>query len=73
MDNVFDMYEKFKPDELVIEKKKEEKLFELPGEEKQEEKITLPDGFEEALVKKITDSIMEKLGEVKNTEGEGGE
>ena len=60
----FDIYEETKPKEVVIEKPQEEALFkpEEPKEEvKQENTFTLPEGFEENLVNKITAAILEKI------------
>lgn len=58
----FDIYEKTKPVEVKVEKPAEETLFkpEVPEEPKQQT-YTLPEGFEENLVNKITAAILEKM------------
>ena len=58
----FDIYEKTKPTEVKVEEPKEDKLFE--SEEKvevPEQKITLPEGFEENLINKIASAVLEKI------------
>ena len=58
----FDIYEETKPTEVKVETKKEETLFEPEkNEDAPDQKITLPEGFEENLINKITSAIMEKI------------
>ena len=64
----FDIYEKTKPVEVKVEQPKEETLFEPEKpEEPKQQTYTLPDGFEENLINKITTAIMAQM---KPAEGE---
>ena len=57
-DNIFELYEETKPKEVEV--KKEETLFE-PEVKEENQTVTLPEGFEENLINKITEAIMGKL------------
>ena len=57
-DNIFELYEETKPKEVEV--KKEETLFE-PEVKEETQTVTLPEGFEENLINKITEAIMSKL------------
>ena len=63
---IFDYYEEVEPKAVIVEEKKEEKLFE-PETTPEPEKTTieLPEGFEASLIEKITASVVAKLGEQK--------
>ncbi len=60
----FDYYDEFKPAEVVVEKHDEDKLFNLETEgDKPDNKVTLPENFEENLVEKITAAVLNKINE----------
>lgn len=62
----FDYYDEFKPAEEIVEKKDDDelRLFNLEDEEnKPDNKVTLPENFEENLVNKITAAVLNKINE----------
>ncbi len=69
----FDYYDEFKPAEVIVDKHEEEelKLFNLETEgDKPDNKVTLPENFEENLVNKITAAVLNKINE-KGGENDG--
>lgn len=67
----FDYYDEFKPAEVIVEKNDEYKLFNLETEDnKPDNKVTLPENFEENLVDKITAAVLNKINE-KGGENDG--
>ena len=69
----FDIYEKTKPTEVIVEQPKEDKLFEIEETKPENESVPvqLPEGFEDALVKKITNSILASLQKDEGGTGDG--
>ena len=73
----FDIYDETKPAEVLVENKEnEEKLF-TPEEEKKET-FALPEGFEETLINRISQAVIQQIHENAkaqadaNAGGEGG-
>ena len=67
----FDYYDEFKPAEVIVEKNDEDKLFNLETEGgNPDNKVTLPENFEENLVNKITAAVLNKINE-KGGENDG--
>lgn len=73
----FDIYDETKPAEVLVENtENDEKLF-TPEEEKKET-FTLPEGFEETLINRISQAVIQQIHENAkaqadaNAGGEGG-
>lgn len=69
----FDIYEKTKPTEVIVEQQKDDKLFEIEETKPENNSVPvqLPEGFEDALVKKITSSILASLQKNEGGTGDG--
>lgn len=67
----FDIYEETKPAEVLVENKEnDEKLF-TPEEEKKET-FTLPEGFEENLINKISQAVIQQIHENAKAKADAG-
>lgn len=75
--DIFDIYDETKPTEVLVENKESEETLFTPEEEKHDT-VTLPEGFEENLINRISQAVIQQIHENAKTQadanagGEGG-
>ena len=61
MKSFFDIYEEIRPKEVLVENKEsEDKLFNI---EEKKETVTLPEGFEENLINRISQAVINQINQ----------